>query len=412
MNGNAIWEPNGRLIYRRDISSTITYGLSVDPDGNAIVGIDAGLSALHAPGGPALGFKVSPAGEALWGSTGITLSPLDVAVSTVLCCGTSDGGSVFTWGKTEQRDVINFIKLDAKGNQMWATSVTRDTPDAALTPMNLIASDNGSVIHAYIHNINAISGTYNSVFTQKLAAGDGANLWGETPVPVIDSSTVTKVTLPMGVVPILLSDGAGGAVFGYSLTNARQRIYVQRVNSSGQTLYAPNGVPVSGTLIEGSAARVGFDAGSGTTYILWTADYPDHVSQTDVSGVLAQCIDSAGALLWDTAGVPLTPYEPNDLGMAPVAMLPVAGGVMAAWIQLPPDAAVLPQTLRVSLLDPSGAPVWQNQVVDLKSAATTTTNNVVGTVGASGYGAFAWTSSDHTVRAQNINLDGTLGVET
>jgi hypothetical protein len=29
-----------------------------------------------------------------------------------------------------------------------------------------------------------------------------------------------------------------------------------------------------------------------------------------------------------------------------------------------------------------------------------------------GYGAFAWTSNDYTVRAQNINLDGTLGAAT
>jgi hypothetical protein len=93
-------------------------------------------------------------------------------------------------------------------------------------------------------------------------------------------------------------------------------------------------------------------------------------------------------------------------------MLPVTGGVMAAWIQQPPQAAFLPQPLRVSMLDPSGAPVWPNPVVDLKSSATNTTDNAVGAVGMTGYGAFAWTSNDYTVRAQNINLDGTLGAAT
>jgi hypothetical protein len=101
--------------------------------------------------------------------------------------------------------------------------------------------------------------------------------------------------------------------------------------------------------------------------------------------------------------------------MKPAAMLPVAPGVMAAWTQ-PPEAAWLPQPLRVCLLDVKGQPVWQNAVVDVKSSTTnTTTDNVAGAIGeavAGRYGAFTWTSDDYTVRAQNINLDGTLGVAT
>ncbi|WP_434110482.1 hypothetical protein [Paraburkholderia caffeinilytica] len=403
VHGNAMWASNGKLICRRDIRSIITYGLSVDPDGNAIVGIDAGIAALHAPGGPVLAFKVSPAGDFLWGSTGITLSPPDVVVSTVLCCATSDRGAVFTWGKTEQEDLISLTKLDAAGNQVWATNVARDTPDAALTPTNIIASDNGSVIYAYVQSINKMSGTYNSVFTQKLAAGNGANLWGDTPVTVVDSSVATGVTLPMGVVPTLITDSAGGAVFGYSLTDTTERIYVQRMNSTGRPSFAPNGTPVSGNLIDASAARFGFDPRDGRVYIAWNANY------TGMSGVRAQCLDNAGALLWDEAGVALAAYEPLAF-MSPVAMLPVTGGVIAAWIQQPPQAAFLPQPLRTSMLDPSGAPVWQNPVVDVKTSATSTTDNAVGALSTAGYGAFAWTSDDYTVRAQNINPDGTLGV--
>jgi hypothetical protein len=98
--------------------------------------------------------------------------------------------------------------------------------------------------------------------------------------------------------------------------------------------------------------------------------------------------------------------------MMPVAMLPVTGGVMAGWIQQPPKGGFIPQPLRVSMLDPDGAAVWQNPVVDIKSSTTNTTDAAAGTVGTTGYGAFAWTSDDNTVRAQNINLDGTLGVAT
>lgn len=405
VNGNPMWGRNGKMIYQRDVHSVIGYGLSIDSDGNAIIGIDSSIAALHASGGPVLAFKVSPAGELLWGSAGITLSPPDEVVSVVLCCGTSDRGAVFIWGKVEQEDLIRMTKLDSAGNQLWSTNVARDTPDANLTPTNIVASDDGSVIYAFVHAIDKMTGTYHSVLAQKLAAADGANLWGDTPVTVVDSSVATAVTLPMGEVPTLIPDGAGGAVFGYPLIDTTQRIYVQRVNSTGLPVYAPNGVPVSGNSSDASAACFGFEPRSGRLYIAWDATY------IGLSGVRAQCIDNAGALLWDETGVVLAAYEPLAL-MAPVAMLPVADGVMAAWIQQPPQAAFLPQPLRVSMLDPSGAPVWQNPVVDIKTSTTNTTDNAVGALSTTGYGAFAWTSDDYTVRAQNINPDGTLGVAT
>ncbi|MFM0502700.1 hypothetical protein [Paraburkholderia caffeinilytica] len=403
VRGNAMWETNGKLIYQRNVYSTIKYGLSIDSDGNALIGIDSGIAALHVPGGQVLAFKVSPAGELLWGPTGITLSPPDESVSSVLCCGTSDGGAAFIWGKTEQEDLIRVTKLDSAGNPLWTASVARDTPDANLTPASIVASDNGSVIYAFVQAIDKMSGTYHSVLAQKLAAADGANLWGDAPVTVVDSSVATAITLPMGEMPTLIPDDAGGAVLGYPLADTALRIYVQRVTSTGQTSYAPNGVPVTGDQIEASAARFGFDPRTGRLYIMWNANV------LEMSSVRAQCVDNAGTLLWDDAGIALMAYEPLAL-TSPVAMLPVPGGVMAAWIQPPPQGANLPQPLRVSMLDLNGAPVWQEPVVDVKTAATTTTTDPVGALSTTDYAAFAWTSDDNSVRAQNINPDGTLGI--
>lgn len=251
--------------------------------------------------------------------------------------GQAIGEPAFIWGKLEQEDLIRVTKLDSAGNQLWAASAARDTPDAELTPTNIVASDDGSVIYAFVQAINKTSGTYDSVLAQKLAAADGANLWGDTPVTVVDSSVATAVTLPLGEVPTLISDEAGGAVFGYPLIDTTQRIYVQRVTSTGQTSYAPNGLLVSGDQINASAARFGFDPHPGRLYIAWNANY------IDMSGVRVQCVDNAGALLWDEAGIALAAYEPLAV-MSPVAMLPLTGGVMAAWIQQPPQGAFFAAT--------------------------------------------------------------------
>jgi hypothetical protein len=405
VDGNALWESNGKLVYARNIQSFIEYGLSIDPDGNAIVGIDSGIAALQAPGGSALAFKISPAGELVWGAAGIALSPPDENVSVMLCCGTSDRGAAFSWGKVDQEDLIRITKLDSAGNQLWSANAASDIPAAKLTPTNLVAADGGSVIYAFVHAVNKLSGTYDSVLAQKLAATDGAGLWGGTPVTVVDSSEATAVTLPRGEVPTVIADAAGGAIFGYPLVDTTQRIHVQRVTPTGEPCYVANGVLVSGNRVDGSAARFGFEPHGERVYIAWTANL------AGISSVRAQSIDNTGALQWDEAGIALTAEEPVAT-MSPVAVLPVMGGVIAAWIQQPPQGAFLPQPVRVCLLDPSGAPLWQNPVEDLKTSATDTTGYAVGTVGATGYGAFAWASGDCTIRAQNINLDGTLGVAT
>jgi hypothetical protein len=412
-DGNEMWERNGKLICRRDIYSVVPYGLSVDPDGNAILGIDAGFSELHAPGGKALAFKVSPDGELLWGTTGIALSAAGEPVCFVNCCAMEDSGAAFFWG-TANYDSLHVTRLDAAGQQRWTTRVERATTEETISPAAIVAAENGSVIYTFVQHISRSSGDYNSVFAQKLAGADGANLWGSTPVTIVDSSLATAVTLPMGGVPTVMPERAGGAVFGYALTDRQERVYVQRVAANGQLSYVANGLCVSGTQAEAASACFGLDADSGRVYVAWTASYTDPASREDMTSVRAQCIDNAGALLWDQAGVELAPFVPLS-EMKPAAMLPVAQGVMAAWIQ-PPEAAWLPQPLRVCLLDLGGQPVWQNAVVDIKSSTTnTTTDNVAGAIGeavAGRYGAFTWTSDDYTVRAQNINLDGALGVAT
>jgi hypothetical protein len=95
----------------------------------------------------------------------------------------------------------------------------------------------------------------------------------------------------------------------------------------------------------------------------------------------------------------------------PIAITPIGETVMASWIQHQSAGCDASQPIRVALLDRSGNYVWPSQTVDVKTGTTTTTNDASAVLGAAGYEAFVWGDDDNrSVRAQNINQDGSLGV--
>jgi hypothetical protein len=400
VNGSLMWDPAGKLVHPRLITSCTDYRLSVDMDGNAIIGIDSGKDL--GPGGSALAFKVSPDGEMPWGKDGITLSAPDNNIGGVRCAATSDRGAAFFWDLYDGSR-LHALKLDANGERAWEQDTEFATPAGNLRPAEVVTSDAGSVICAFVLQTNV-----SSLFTQKLASADGAGMWGDSPVTVVDATSAT-VTLPMRQDPSVLSDHAGGAIFGYPLmdTAGSERIRVQRIDTRGQPLYQANGLLATDTPRTETAPRFGFSAADERIYALWVSGLAGTGAEPDVR---AQCIDVAGSLMWTGCGTILTPplFNPAT-SPAAVEILPVTDGVMAAWM---PQIGFPPQPLRVSLLDKQGQPVWQDGSVDVKASPTTLTGFPCGTIGATGYGAFAWSSDDNTSRAQNINMDGTLGVPT
>ena len=95
----------------------------------------------------------------------------------------------------------------------------------------------------------------------------------------------------------------------------------------------------------------------------------------------------------------------------PIAITPIGETVMASWRLYQTAVPDVSQPIRAALLDRSGNYVWPSQTVDVKTGTTTTTNDASAVLGAAGYEAFVWGDDDNrSVRAQNINQDGSLGV--
>jgi len=78
-------------------------------------------------------------------------------------------------------------------------------------------------------------------------------LWGASHVSIFDGGL-----LQMGYYPDFVSDGNGGAVFGWYTSYPSLQCYVQRVYSSGAEAFAHNGVEASTNMMQ---CRVNPDVG-------------------------------------------------------------------------------------------------------------------------------------------------------
>lgn len=400
---------DGILVYERALTNgPRDYSLTVDTAGNAILSIDAGLALdgeVHA-GGAAVACKVSPGGELMFGAAGTTLSKQNELVQQVFCASTSDGGAVFGWSLADG-GALHMVKLDANGNALWGDGKLYMPPRTTVRLTDIQAADAGSAIYSFAYHVPTpgTEAASTGFLTSKLNS-EGLNTWIQAPYILYQQESASGIN--DGSAPKFVSDGQGGAVYCYwgngdpRVANPGQQVcFVQRVNASGIPRYNGNGAIVSIETTDVQSPCFGFDPATDRIYVLW---------QSASSSIRAQCIDPLGQRLWGDQGMALAATDPGTSPM-PVAITPIGETVMASWSQYQTAVPDVSQPIRVALLDRTGNYVWPSQTVDVKTGATTT-DKASAVHGTGGYEAFVWGDDDNrSVRAQNINQDGSLGVD-
>jgi hypothetical protein len=123
-------------------------------------------------------------------------------------------------------------------------------------------------------------------------------------------------------IPDIAPDGQGGAIIVWRDTrNFNQDIFAQRIDAYGKAMWTGNGVPVctySGTQTD----PVVVSDGAGGAIVAWTDDRSG-------DDIYAQRLDSLGDTLWTGDGVPIcTDANQQD---TPVIIADGAGGAVIAW---------------------------------------------------------------------------------
>ena len=218
---------------------------------------------------------------------------------------TTDGndGAIIAWHDTRNGG-LNFGDIYAQsinsgGYIQWdlnGVSVCAEATSPQVDPA--ITSDGAG--GAIITWIDMRNGGYYDVYAQRIDAS-GAPLWTLDGVPVCTFSSFAESA---SYNPAIISDGQGGAIITWwDLRNGvfDADIYAQRIDASGALLWALDGVPVC--TITGSDQRYPKITSDGSSGAIITWYDERNGSGNSNPDVYAQRIDASGNLLWAVGGV-------------------------------------------------------------------------------------------------------------
>lgn len=387
-NGNELWGHNGVLVADRSFSSTQDYGLAVDADDNAIITYRDDRSS-----GTQIGVnKILADGTLAWGANGVLVTNTTAFVANPKVAATSDGNYVVGWS---QDSSIGLQKLNSNGVPQWQDGGIIHTPAAGSYAMSYLQpSLDGSVIAL---NVRA-TGNFLSpkhLYAQRFDE-NGASMWNDGNWVIIFDAT----SVQFGYFPSFVSDGAGGAVFGWYETGGDRNCYVQHVSANGTELFAHNGVAGSiqaGRL--GLEPGVSYDPATGDIYLFWT----ETNTNQNAWGFYGQRFVS-GVRQWSDNGLEVRGLDSEQESFARTV---VAGGV--------PMGFCLDGTGGDHLLgygfDTAGSLIWSGGMTDVCSADSDKLRPDV-TTNACGDALLTWTdprNGNNDIFAQNVNPDGSLG---
>ncbi|MBN1594674.1 T9SS type A sorting domain-containing protein, partial [candidate division FCPU426 bacterium] len=314
------------------------------------------------------------------------------------------GGMIACWVDSRSgQDDIYSQRVDATGSMLWladgapvcTAADTQSDPKAASAP------GNGAFI-TWSDNRNS-STTDEDIYLQRLNGSTGAPEWTTDGLPVCQATNVQQfpVIVPSGTAimifwkdkrhegysggdvygqyldedgnplwaldgipicretgtqgaPLAVPDGSGGALLLWSDDrNGANDYFAQRVDSSGNTLFAGNGVLVfTLTDVSGRVSMASDDAGG--AYVFWSDDRGTGTG----SDVYVQRLDGTGFLLFSPSSGMAVCNE-NYQQSFPSCIPDHAGGACLAWMDgQRGGGSSIHYDIYMQRVDAGGTPLW------------------------------------------------------
>jgi hypothetical protein len=390
--------------------------------------------------------RVDANGVIKWTIDGIPIS--EASLSQQLPSITSDGqgGAIITWYDNRSGNQTTDIyaqRIDSNGAVQWTTDgIAICTASYSQYNPQIISDGSGGAIIAWEDNR---FGSYYTMYAQRVDA-NGNSLWASDGVPVCNVGRSQSYLN-------LISDGSSGAIFSWK-DEIVNRIYTQRINASGDTLWKANGVLVANR--NGLPVAVG--DGSGGAIYTWTSSvssnvniYAQHINAfgdttwaangilicteanqrlgnsivTDGAGgaiitwqdfrnsnydIYAQRISGGGTVMWTLNGVEISLAAAYQQG--PKSIRDDLGGAIITWYDYRNGNT---SDIYAQRIDGNGIVQWLTDGVPISTANYAQTEPIILTDENNG-AIIAWpdhrNSFDYDIYAQKLNADGTLGTIT
>lgn len=265
-------------------------------------------------------------GATYWSDTGVAIW-LDNLLyyirepKTIHIVSDNASGAIISWSKTKDQQITIYAqRINHNGEILWPVNgVTICSGLKDIVDMDMISDGNGGAIMTWLKVIDEADFVAN-VYAQKINR-DGQSLWSYNGLAICQISGKKSM-------PKLVSDGFGGAIIAWvdyrdDVGDVNPDIYAQRVSSSGQILWNLDGISIA----YGSATQNFVNLipdGHGGAIITWQ----EYLTLWNAD-IFAQRVNSLGAKLWSTNGVPISIAA--NFQAQPFVVSDGSGGAIIVW---------------------------------------------------------------------------------
>jgi hypothetical protein len=337
--------------------------------------------------------RVNSAGLKKWIVNGVAVCTNPAEQNSISSVEDGNGGIIITWDDYRNGDAdIYAQRLDSNGVAQWATNgVAVCNKLLHQRGTKLISDGSGGAIIVWQ---DSVAGAID-IYAQRIS-GTGNILWASSGVPVC--------TAPLKQIrPRIQSDNAGGAfiVWQDRRSGLDYDVYAQRINSSGNALWATDGIIVCNAVNTQSFPKLRGD-GSGGVIIAWQDKR--NALNTDI---YAQRVGPTGNIVWQTNGMPVCVEADNqeELDMTNEGL---TNGVIISWTD---HRSIIANNsdIYIQKIDLAGNPLWPLNGIALTGSFFDQKNsNVVGD--GSGGAIVVWQDSVAgnlwDIRTQKVNTNG------
>lgn len=407
-DGTRIFAGNGVILANRTNTATFTSDMKVGSDG-------AAYAAFDDDGGQVTVQKVLPDGSLPWGAAGVQLPTLAGSLGNrVAICA---DGTIVVAGSVS--NVLQLQRLNPDGTFVPGESWSLAEATRGQGCSDLISGGaGGDVILLWVR-----SETTNMVLSRK---GLKIQKWNAThapqwsgsggagsPIDIYTSSATPSRGIQNGYFPPLIADGSGGAVVAWYDNAADRNAWLQHVYATGTQRFPQNGLAASTT-----PSTTEYRLSASVAYLAAADEYVVAYERSNTTqslyGLGAQRITGAGARLWGGgAGLDLIPLNSgNHKSFINTQPAPTDDAVIA-WLDY--TGANGPMLVNATRLDAAGAAVWSPAILGVATNPSDKGRLAVSRVIGSDMLVAAWqdnAAGTVDIKAQNINMDGTLGEST
>jgi hypothetical protein len=403
IEGDIVWEQNGILVSDHDQMSWLTdWDMTIDLEGNAIMAIND--IRINGDQLDIIAYKISPAGEFIWGEDGINLSLGGFNAAPVVTV-SQNNNCIFAWA---DEAAIKVVSITPEGGFTWDSPIMINEPDTSNWPQLVPATNDGSdgnFLLKYYVNTGPYWSPNRAIFMQKYNA-DGEAVW-DNPAIISNAYGISAWTQTISVT----SDGEGGAIIAWHDDRNSEntaRAYVQHITSEGTAIFgngilaadhAPNQMYYPSALYQPEEECI---------YVYWR--------ETDAgqnnAGIIGQKINTAGELLYTNSGITISPIQTT--GGTITGIRPFGDDIVCVYT-LYPWGNFNDEQILAERLAPDGNQVWaetliisnmQTQKLHLDLADVRFTES--GFLPDGGF-ILSWGSGNDGIFAQRFNDDGTIG---